>query len=138
MTVARHIMTPSPQTIGEKETLRTAALLLKEAGVGALPIQDEANHLIGMLSDRDIVVRCLSAEDGNPATDRAGDYASGRVVAVDANDDLEEVLRVMSTHQLRRVPVLDGDDLVGIISQADIARRVPFRVAGETLRRISE
>lgn len=137
MAVARDIMTPAPKCVGEKETLVDAARLMASLDVGALPICGEDDRLKGMLTDRDIVVKCL-AEGGDPSTMTAGDLAQGKPVTIGADDDLEEALDTMKRHQVRRLPVIDGHDLVGIISQADIALAMAPEDTGETVAEISE
>lgn len=137
MAVARDIMTPAPQCVGENQTLVEAARLLADLDVGALPICGEDNRLKGMLTDRDIVVKCL-AQGGAPASTTAGQLAEGKPVTIGADDSLEEALSVMAAHQVRRLPVIDGHDLVGIIAQADIARALPSDDTGETVEAISE
>jgi CBS domain-containing protein len=137
MTVARDIMTPDPRCVGENETLVDAARLMASLDVGALPICGEDNRLKGMLTDRDIVVRCL-AEGGDPATTTAGSLGRGKPVTIGADDDIQEALEVMQRHQVRRLPVIDGHDLVGIISQADVALALAPSLTGETVAEISE
>jgi CBS domain-containing protein len=90
-----------------------------------------------MLTDRDIVVKCI-AEGGDPNTVTAGSLAEGKPVTIGADDDIREALEVMQDHQVRRLPVIDGHDLVGIISQADIARELSASQVGETVAEISE
>ena len=137
MAVARDIMTPAPKCVGENETLVDAARLMASLDVGALPICGEDDRLKGMLTDRDIVVKCL-AEGGDPSTMTAGELAQGKPVTIGADDDIEEALDVMKRHQIRRLPVIDGHDLVGIISQADIALAMAPEDTGETVAEISE
>jgi CBS domain-containing protein len=137
MTVARDLMTPDPTCVGEKETLVDAARKLRDLDVGALPICGEDGRLKGMLTDRDIVVKCL-AEGGDPSTAVAGDLAEGKPVTIGADDDVQEALQTMQREQVRRLPVIDGHDLVGIISQADIARALSSSDTGETVAEISE
>lgn len=137
MTTARDIMTPAPKCVGENETLVDAARLMASLDVGALPICGEDKRLKGMVTDRDIVVRCL-AEGGDPATMRAGELGQGKPVTIGADDDISEALDTMKEHQIRRLPVIDGHDLVGIISQADIALSLSPQEAGETVAEISE
>jgi predicted transcriptional regulator len=76
------------------------------------------------ITDRDITVRCV-AEGRDPTTTRVGDFAEGKPVTIGADDSVEEVLRRMSSHGVRRLPVIDGYDLVGMVSQADVARSLP-------------
>ena len=137
MTIARDIMTPAPTCVGENDTLVDAARLMASLDVGALPICGEDKRLKGMVTDRDIVVKCL-AEGGDPATTRAGELGQGKPVTIGADDDIAEALEAMKEHQIRRLPVIDGHDLVGIISQADMALSLSAQDAGETLAEISE
>lgn len=137
MTTARDIMTPAPKCVGENETLVDAARLMASLDVGALPICGEDKRLKGMVTDRDIVVKCL-AEGGDPATTKAGELGEGKPVTIGADDDISEALDTMKEHQIRRLPVIDGHDLVGIISQADIALSLSPQEAGETVAEISE
>jgi CBS domain-containing protein len=137
MTKARDVMTPGAECVGENETLVDAARKMRDLDVGALPICGEDNRLKGVLTDRDIVVRCL-AEGGDPSTARAGQFAQGKPVTIGADDSLEEAMRTMSEHKVRRLPVIDGHDLVGMLTQADIARAMPEQATGETVEEISK
>jgi len=137
MTVARDIMTPDPQCVKEDETLVDAARLMRDLDVGALPICGNDERLKGMLTDRDIVVKCI-ADGGDPSSVTAGSLGQGKPITIGADDDIREALEVMQQHQVRRLPVIDGHDLVGIISQADIARSLSASETGETVAEISE
>lgn len=137
MTVAKDIMTPAPRCVGENETLVDAARLMASLDVGALPICGEDRRLKGMLTDRDIVVKCV-AEGGDPSTTTAGSLGQGKPITVGADDDIQEVLETMKRHQIRRVPVIEDHDLVGIIAQADVARALSPADTGETVAEISE
>ncbi|GAA1587733.1 CBS domain-containing protein [Kribbella sancticallisti] len=130
-------MTPGAECVGENETLVDAARKMRDLDVGALPICGEDNRLKGVLTDRDIVVRCL-AEGGDPATARAGEFGQGKPVTIGADDSLEEALRTMSEHQVRRLPVIDGHELVGMLAQADVAREASAEDTGDTVQEISE
>ncbi|WIB34356.1 CBS domain-containing protein [Curtobacterium sp. MCSS17_005] len=137
MTTAREIMTEGTRCIGENDTLIDAAKLMADLDVGALPICGEDDRLQGMLSDRDIVVRCL-AYGADPREKRAKDLGGGEVVTIGADDDIQEALRAMQQHKVRRLPVIDGHTLVGMISQADIAQQLDTNATGSTVRSISE
>ena len=137
MTVARDLMTPDPTCVKEDETLIDAARKMRDLDVGALPICGNDDRLKGMLTDRDIVVKCL-AEGGDPSTTTAGSLGQGKPVTIGADDDIREALEVMQENQVRRLPVIDGHALVGIISQADIARELSASQTGETVAEISE
>ncbi|MEV8535503.1 CBS domain-containing protein [Streptomyces sp. NPDC051211] len=136
MTKARDIMTPDATCIGAQETVLEAARKMKELGVGALPICGTDNKLKGMLTDRDIVVKVLG-EGKDPAETKAGDLAQGEAVTIGADDSVEEILHTMSEHQVRRLPVIDGHTLVGIVAQADVARALPDPKVGELLEALS-
>jgi CBS domain-containing protein len=137
MTTAREIMSPDVQCIGENDTMAQAARLMADLDVGARPICGEDGRLKGMLTDRDIVVKCL-AEGGDPRQALAGSLAEGKPVTIGVDDDIRDALTTMETHQVRRLPVTDGHDLVGMISQADIARSLSATETGEAVRAISE
>ena len=136
MTNAREIMTSHAECIGENETLVEAARKMRALDVGSLPVCGQDNRLKGMLTDRDIVVKCI-ADGGDPASTTAGTLCEGQIVTIGADDPVEEVLRTMKEHKIRRLPVIDGHDLVGMVSQADVARNVPQEKVGEMLETIS-
>ena len=129
-------MTENAQCVGEKDTLVDAALKMRELDVGSLPICGEDGRLKGMVTDRDIVIRCI-ALGGDPATTLAGEFAS-TIVTIGADDDVNDALEVMEHNQIRRLPVIDGHELVGMINQADIALAVSNEQAGEVVEEISE
>ncbi|AGF72095.1 CBS domain-containing protein [Corynebacterium halotolerans] len=136
MTTAREIMTPGAECIGENDTLEIAARKMRELDVGSLPICGEDNRLKGMLTDRDIVVKCL-ADGHDPKTATAGSLAEGKPVTIGADDSVDEALRTMKEHKLRRLPVIDDHDLVGMLAQADVARSLPEDRVGDLLEIIS-
>ncbi|MCX5309102.1 CBS domain-containing protein [Streptomyces sp. NBC_00160] len=136
MTTARDIMTPEPECIDVESTVLEAARKLARLDVGALPICGTDHKLKGMLTDRDIVTKVL-AVGKDPATCKAGDLAQGEAVTIGADDDASEILRTMSEHHVRRLPVIDGHDLVGIVAQADVARALPDPQVGDLLEAIS-
>jgi CBS domain-containing protein len=135
---ARDIMNPDCTCIGENDSLLDAAKRLAELDVGALPICGEDDRLKGMLTDRDIVVKAL-AQGKDPGSTRAGELGvgDGKTVTIGADDSIEEALHTMSDHQVRRLPVIDGQRLVGIISQADIARNYDEEKVGDLVEAIS-
>jgi len=134
--VARDVMTPNPQCIGENETLLAAAQKLAELNVGSMPICGEDDRLKGMLTDRDIVVKAL-AKGLDPGSTTAGSLGEGKPVTIGADDSLREVLQTMAKYKVRRLPVIDGHDLVGIIALADITRNVDDESSGDLLEAIS-
>lgn len=136
MPTAREIMTPDATCIGEQEDMVTAARKMTELGVGSLPICGTDKRLKGVLTDRDIVVKVL-AQGLDPGSVTAGELAQGEVVTIGADDEAEEILRTMAIHQVRRLPVIDGHDLVGIVAVADVARALPDRPVGDLIEAIS-
>ncbi|MFC5214765.1 CBS domain-containing protein [Streptomyces coerulescens] len=124
MTTAGDIMHRGAQWIPAHETLDRAAQLMRELGVGALPISDQNERLCGILTDRDIVIGCV-AMGHDPSTITAGEMAQGTPRWIDASADISDVLREMKDHQIRRLPVIENKRLVGMISEADLARSLP-------------
>lgn len=136
MATAREIMTGGTECIGENETLVDAAQKMRELDVGALPICGEDNRLKGMLTDRDIVVRTI-AEGRSPEDTKAGELGEGKPVTIGADDSVEEALQTMTEHKVRRLPVIDGHDLIGIVSQADVATNLSDDQTGALVEAIS-
>ncbi|MGW0390692.1 CBS domain-containing protein [Streptomyces sp. NPDC003042] len=136
MTTAREIMTAGAECIDAEGTVLEAAKKMTDLGVGALPICGPENKLIGMLTDRDIVVKVLGAGK-DPGQCKAGELAQGEVVTIGADDDAEAILHTMSRHKIRRLPVIDNHDLVGMVAQADVARALPDPQVGDLLEAIS-
>ncbi|HEV8569207.1 MAG TPA: CBS domain-containing protein [Actinoplanes sp.] len=136
MPTARDIMTPDVTCIGEKESLVDAARKMADLNVGSLPICGDDNRLKGMVTDRDIVVKAI-AHGRNPAEVTAGELGEGKPITVGADDDVAEVLRTMAQYKVRRLPVIDGHQLVGIVAVADVARALPDRPVGDLIDAIS-
>ena len=137
MTTARDIMMPGVECVKEGESLVVAAQKMRDLDVGSLPICGNDNRLKGMLTDRDIVVKCI-ADGVDPATVMAGSLAQGKPITIGVDDDIQVAIETMKTHQIRRLPVLDGHDLVGIISQADIAHALSNQEVGSLVDEISQ
>ncbi|HTW14372.1 MAG TPA: CBS domain-containing protein [Nocardioides sp.] len=137
MTTAREIMTGGAECAQVNETVTEAARKMKDLQVGALPICGEDNRLKGMITDRDIVLNCV-AEGMDTTQVKVEDYAGGEVVTIGADDSVDEALATMSRAGVRRLPVIDGHDLVGMISQADIARHLPEGKVGDLVEAISQ
>lgn len=136
MTLAREIMTANCECISERSNLSEAARLMRDLDVGSLPICGDNDRLLGMLTDRDIVVSCV-ADGLNPTEVPVRALAKGTPVYVDAQAPVEEVMQCMADNQIRRLPVIDNKRLVGIISQGDLARAVPNAQAGSVVEEIS-
>ena len=133
---ARDVMTGGAECIGENDTIADAAKRLADLDVGALPICGEDNRLKGMLTDRDIVLKVV-AQGKDPSSTRAGELAEGKPVTIGADDSVDEALQTMAEHKVRRLPVIDGHDLIGIVSQADLARHVDEVKVGDLVEAIS-
>jgi len=136
MATAREIMTSGTECIGENETLVAAARKMRDLDIGSMPICGDDDRLKGMITDRDIVVRCV-AEGNDPSEMRAGELGQGKPVTIGADDPVEEILRTMAQYKVRRLPVIDGQRLVGIVSQGDVAKNLPEERVGELVEAIS-
>jgi CBS domain-containing protein len=132
----RDVMTSGAECVREGDSILDAAKRLAELDVGAMPICSEDDQLKGMLTDRDIVVKVL-AQGRDPGQVTAGELAEGEPVTIGPDDSVEDALRKMKEHKVRRLPVTDGDDLVGIVSQADLAVNVDEEQVGDLVEAIS-
>jgi CBS domain-containing protein len=137
VTTAREIMTPDPSFCSEDTTAAEAARKMASKGIGALPVCDADGHLSGVVTDRDLAVKVV-AEGRDSGTVRLGDLIDRtEVVTIGADDSAEEAIRTMKDHAVRRLPVIDGQSLVGMVSQADIARAMPDAKIGDLVDAIS-
>ncbi|HEX2312288.1 MAG TPA: CBS domain-containing protein [Thermomonospora sp.] len=123
MTTAREVMHQGAECIPVTETLDRAAQLMREMDVGALPICDADDRLCGIVTDRDIVVKCIAAGH-DPSRVTAGDLAEGTPRWIDADADVREVIQAMAENRIKRLPVIDNKRLVGMISEADLGRHL--------------
>jgi CBS domain-containing protein len=133
---AREIMTGDAQCVGENESLRAAAEKMAQLDVGSLPICGEDDRLKGMLTDRDIVIKAI-AQGRDPDQIKAGELGEGKPVTIGADDPAEEALRTMKQHKVRRLPVIDGHRMIGIISQGDLAQELGSEQVGDMVETIS-
>jgi CBS domain-containing protein len=132
----RDTMNEDPRSIGTSEPVVDAARLMREQDVGSLPVTDN-EKLVGMITDRDITTRVV-AEAADPKMTSVGDVYSRDLISVEPDQDLDEALRLMARHQVRRLPVIENGSLVGIVAQADIALRENEQKTGELVEAISE
>jgi CBS domain-containing protein len=133
----RDVMTSNPCTIDADRSVAYAAKMMRDEDVGLAPIV-EGNKLIGMLTDRDIAVR-VAAQGRDPGQVKVRDVASKQLVTIDPQQDLDEALRIMAKHQVRRLPVVEKDGrLIGVVAQADIAREGDDSKTGQLVEEISE
>ena len=134
----RDVMTPNPECVSERDSIRDVARIMKEQDTGVVPVVD-GKRIIGLITDRDIVVRGI-AEGREMSTVKVNEIMSKSVRSVKEDTPLNEVLDLMSSAEIRRVPVVNGnDELVGIVSLGDIATnsKEDGRV-GKTVENISE
>ena len=115
----RDAMTENPRSIGASASVVEAARLMRDEHIGSLPITDD-EELVGMITDRDITTRVV-AEAADPKMTSVGDVVSRDLISVEPDEDLEEAVQLMASHQVRRLPVVENGRLVGIVAQADIA-----------------
>jgi CBS domain-containing protein len=135
-TRARDIMTSGAHCVGENQTVQEAARMMADLDIGALPICGEDDRLKGMLTDRDIAVKVV-AQGKDPSQTRAGELAQGKPVTIGADDAPELALQTMAEHKVRRLPVIDGHRLIGIISQGDIAVNLHEQQTGALVEAVS-
>jgi CBS domain-containing protein len=136
MKTAADIMSASPRTVATSATAAEAARLMREHDVGSLPVVHN-DRVVGVVSDRDLVVRVI-ATGLDPDTTPIVEVASDAPVTVEASADLDEALHLMAQHQVRRLPVVEDDRLVGVIAQADVARLGKEKQTGELVEEISQ
>jgi CBS domain-containing protein len=135
-TKVKDVMTTRPRAVTPQTPLNEVAQLMETEDVGVVPVVD-GDRLVGIVTDRDIVVRAI-AKGKDPRGMPAAEVASGEVVTVTPDDDLDDALKLMATHQVRRLAVTAEDDrLVGVVSQADVAREAKDKDVGQVLAGIS-
>jgi CBS domain-containing protein len=132
----RDVMTSNPTSCATSATVADAARVMAQEDVGPVPVV-EGDRVVGIVTDRDIVVRVV-AEGRDPNSTTVGEIASSDLVTVQPDTKLDEALRLMAQNQVRRLPVVEGDRLVGIVAQADVARAGADEKTGEVVQQISE
>jgi len=137
MPQVRELMTKDPRTIRPDATAVDAARLMRDEDAGVAPIAED-DRLVGVVTDRDIAIRVV-AEAKDPGSTKVTEIASQNVVTIDPQQDLDEALRLMANHQVRRLPVVEEDGkLVGILAQADVARHAEPARTGKVVEEISD
>jgi CBS domain-containing protein len=134
-TSIKEVMTGEVRACEPNATVAEAAKVMAQEDVGPVPIVEDG-RLVGIVTDRDIVVRVV-AEGRDPNTTTVREIASTELVTVSPDDDLDEALNLLAERQVRRLPVVEGDRLVGIVAQADIARLGKDKKTGEVVEEIS-
>jgi CBS domain-containing protein len=133
----RDLMTENPCAINVDKSVAYAAKMMRDEDVGLAPIV-EGDKLVGTLTDRDIAIRVV-AEGKDPDQTTVREVASTNLVTIDPQQDLDEALRLMAKHQVRRLPVVEEDGrLVGVVAQADVAREGDAEKTGQVVQEISE
>jgi CBS domain-containing protein len=128
------VMTTLPAVIGPETSAAQAARMMADLDVGSLPIVEDS-RLVGVITDRDLAVRIL-AEGRDPQTP-VGEICTSTVVTVAPAAPIDVAAQLLARNQLRRLPVVEGDRLLGIISQADLARHAPLALTGSVVERVS-
>jgi len=133
----KEVMTSNPRTVTADSTVAEAARLMRDEDAGIVPII-EGERLVGVVTDRDIAIK-VAAEGKDPQSTKVTEIAASDLVTIDPQQDLDEALRLMAQHQVRRLPVVEEDGkLVGILAQADVARHADAERTGEVVEEISE
>ena len=132
----RDVMTPGVRTVSPSQSLAEAAEVMKGEDVGAVPVVEEG-RLAGIVTDRDIVIRAV-ADRRDPQTVKVEEVASRDLVTVEPEQDLDQALALMARHQVRRLPVVEQGQLVGMLAQADLALEAKEKKVGETVEEISQ
>ena len=133
----QELMTRNPCSIDADKSVAYAAKMLRDEDVGLAPIVD-GDRLVGTVTDRDIAIRVV-AEGKDPESTKVKEIASINLVTVDPQQDLDEALKLMAKHQVRRLPVIEaGGRLVGLVAQADIAKSAGDKQTGRMVEQISQ
>jgi CBS domain-containing protein len=136
MTQVREVMTSNPTSCASKDSVVDAAKAMAKEDVGPIPVVD-GDRLVGLLTDRDIVIRVV-AEGRDPQSTTVGEVASAELATVSPDEDLDRALQLLAERRVRRLPVVEGEKLVGIVAQADVARQGDDRSTGRVVEEISE
>ncbi|WP_258348173.1 CBS domain-containing protein [Saccharopolyspora gregorii] len=136
MTTAREMMTAGAECVNTDQTAADAARKMTDLGVGALPICGPDEKIKGVITDRDLVVKVVG-KGRDAGTFPAGDLNQAEAITAGADDSAEEVLATMKDHQVRRVPVIDGQRLVGMVSLGDVAKALPHHEVGDLVDTLS-
>jgi CBS domain-containing protein len=134
--LVRNAMTANPRTVRREATVRQAAMMMAEQDVGALPVVDSDQILVGIITDRDIALRVVAA-DRDPRSTLVSDIATTSVSPAYPDETLSEAVEQMVYRQVRRLPVIEDDRVVGMLAQADVVHDIGDRKAGKLVDAIS-
>jgi CBS domain-containing protein len=135
--LVRDAMTVNTRTVNLNDSVVDAAQIMEEEDVGSVPVVDTDNILIGMITDRDIALRVVAA-GRDPRSTAAGEVATKQVSPAYPDEPLDQALEQMAHRQVRRLPVIEDDRVVGILAQADVVHEVKDKKAGQLIEEISE
>jgi CBS domain-containing protein len=135
--LVRDAMTVNPRTVNMNDPVVDAARIMEDEDVGSVPVVDTDNILVGMITDRDIALRIVAA-GRDPRSTAAGEVATKQVSPAYPDEPLEQALKQMAHRQVRRLPVIEDDRVVGILAQADVVHEVKDKQAGQLIEEISE
>jgi CBS domain-containing protein len=132
----RDAMTPNPRTVNESDSVVEAARIMEAEDIGSIPVVDRDGILLGMITDRDIAIRAVGA-GRDPRTTTVGDVATKQVSPAYPDEPLDEALEQMVYRQVRRLPVIEDDRVIGILAQADMVHELKPKEAGKLVDQIS-
>jgi CBS domain-containing protein len=137
MTKIKDLMTQNPKTVSMDTPVHEVAMLMRDLDVGALPVAN-GGGVAGIITDRDVTVRVV-AEGMDPMTTLVRECMTEEVIVCKADSDINEALKLMEQHQIRRIPVVDGDrHLVGVVSIGDVAKSESEKTSGHVLKEVSK
>jgi CBS domain-containing protein len=132
----REVMTPNPRTVAPTDSIQNAARIMRQEDTGAVPVVDNGRP-VGILTDRDIVIRAVA--DGGELSRPVSEIVTEGIIAATPDMTTREAAELMSEHQIRRLPVVENDRLVGIVSLGDLAvKDAHDKMTGDTLEKVSE
>ena len=137
MVTVRDVMTEAPKSVLETDNLVHVARVMRDEDVGCVPVVDDSGRLLGMLTDRDLVVEAVAAND-DPTIRQAAELMRGGVHSVDAEASVTSAVETMGRQRVRRLPVVSAGKLVGVVGIADLARNLPSAAVGELMALISK
>jgi CBS domain-containing protein len=136
MVNVRDVMTEAPTSVLDSANLVHVARVMRDEDVGVVPVVDAAGRLLGMLTDRDLVVEALAAND-DPNIRQAGEMMRGELHTAEADESVTRAVETMGRQRIRRLPVVDGGKLVGVVGLADLAKNLPSAAVGELMALIA-
>src|SRR4051794_12171429 len=137
MVTVRDVMTEAPKSVLESDNLVHVARVMRDEDVGCVPVVDDAGRLMGMLTDRDLVLESVAANE-DPTVRQAGEMLRGGIHTIDADDSVTNAVETMGRQRVRRLPVVSGGRLVGVVGLADLAKNLPSAAVGELMALISK